>query len=268
MCDTHGVSNFFTKANIFYFTLQTQGYVMLRWIFRTRDLIVWFFLSSLFFCSIPCWSSPENCVVLLHGLSRTHFSMMGLEQLLTKNHYLVVNHTYPSTKKSVQTLADEVIPALLKDCGQAKHINFVTHSIGGIILQAYLARNTIPHLEHVVMLGPPNHGSPFVDKLYKNPLIQAVLGPSFSELTTRRVAVPLLQGPYKIGVIAGNQHFNPFNWFVFDEQNDGKVSVSSTKLAGMQDFIILPVTHTFMMQNALVEKQVLHFLNQGAFNHV
>ena len=214
-------------------------------------------------------AGKNECVILLHGLARTQHSMSRLESTLIKHHYIVVNDHYPSTKKPINALAKEYIPPMLDKClkNHPRRIHFVTHSLGGIILQQYLQKNKISKLDHIVMLGPPNHGSPLADLLHNLWIFKFFLGPVIAELTTKKNNIILVHDQYNIGIIAGNYNLNPFGYIVFNEPNDGKVSISSAQMSQMTDFIVLPVTHTFMMSNAVVEKQTLHFLTYGRFIH-
>jgi len=49
------------------------------------------------------------------------------------------------------------------------------------------------------------------------------------------------------------------------EQSDGKVSVDSTTIEGVQEQLVLPVDHTFMMNDTRVIKACQRFLENGKF---
>jgi hypothetical protein len=225
-----------------------------------------------FLIMFDCKAAERQCVILLHGLGRTHHSMSSIESKLKRQNYFVVNEDYPSTKKSIRTLANQYIPLMVDRCliNHSDQINFVTHSLGGILLREYLKDHEISQLSHIVMLAPPNHGSQLADLLHNNWLYKYITGPSGQELTSYKLSAPNTLNyldQYQLGIIAGNYSLIPFSNFIFHEENDGKVAVSSTKLKEMKDFIVLPVGHTFMMNDSLVQQQILNFLNNGKFIH-
>ena len=222
-----------------------------------------------FILFFPLCSHALSCVILLHGLARSHASMSKLETYLKKNNYSVINLDYPSTRKTIHNLAEENIPPMINACLDldADDIDFVTHSLGGIVLRDYLQHHRIPKLKRIVMLSPPNQGSPLADFFHDNWLFQVFRGPAGQALTTLEIHFPYpLPSQYEVGIIAGN--VSPFGKLFFDEPNDGKVAVSSTYLDGINDFIVMPVTHTFMMKNKKVMYQILFFLNYGKFEGV
>ncbi len=239
---------------------------------KTFFIIFLLFWSYILLIPIVCEAAGQQCVILLHGLARSHYSMSALESTLKQHNYIVINENYPSTKKSIEELANTYIQPMINKCQKyhPEKINFVTHSLGGIVLQEYLKKHEISKLSYIVMLGPPNHGSPLADLLHDNWLFRIITGPAGQELTTNRASVPNklhLDRKYHVGIIAGDFSFVPFGNIFFHEANDGKVTVSSAQRNNMQDFIVLPVSHTFMMKNLLVKEQILYFLNFGKFIH-
>jgi len=215
-------------------------------------------------------NSVQDCVIVLHGLGRTAFSMRKIANTLSDD-YQVINDSYPSRKYDIASLAKIAIDPALKSCKSAPRIHFVTHSLGGILVRQYLSQYPIENLGHVVMLGPPNQGSEVVDYFQSyavpNWFFSKVNGPAGKQLGTKSDSRPIELGAvdFSLGVIAGTVSYNPLFSNTIDDQDDGKVSVSSTKIEGMSDHLILPINHTTMMNDDVAIMQIKHYLQHGAF---
>jgi len=208
-------------------------------------------------------------VVLIHGLGRTLFSMKKVEWALQGEGYRVINVSYPSTRVSVEDAANGWLAGLLKErvLDRGVKVHFVSHSLGGIVLRHYLAANHVDNLGRVVMLAPPNRGSELADKLRSNIIYKFFTGPAGQQLGTGPDGLAERLGPatFGLGIIAGDRSLNPLLSAWLPGPDDGKVSVGSTLLGGMQDFLLVHHSHTWMMWRRDVIRGVTQFLKTGQF---
>jgi pimeloyl-ACP methyl ester carboxylesterase len=213
--------------------------------------------------------TPRECVVLLHGLWRSALSMKALQWQLEETGYQVVNLTYPSLDHPVPELAVLAVEQGLAGCRALglDQVDFVTHSLGGILVREYVEQRGIAGLRRVVMLGPPNGGSQLADYAGSAALLELFMPAAVAQLGTSDASVPRRLGRvnFQLGVIAGTTNYLPFLPGLPDGPNDGTVAVAETIAPGMMDFLEMPVGHTFMMWDDEVIAQVLFFLEHGYF---
>ena len=222
--------------------------------------------------------SEIETVVLLHGLGVGGWTMHRLGSALTRDGFHVVNLSYPSRTVLLETLARDWLPAQLAAHVPAAspRLHFVTHSMGGILVRAWLGRasRTGPafpaNLGRVVMLAPPNAGSEAAERLGRSGLFRALLGPNLSLLGTAPQHLPQRLGPWpttaELGIIAGNRSVNPLASIWVPKPNDGPVSVAATHLAGETAHRTVPASHTGILFHSATARAVSTFLRTGRFD--
>ncbi len=210
-------------------------------------------------------TSQAQSVVLLHGLGRSPRAMARLATQFEDAGYRVHSLGYSSLGQSpTDILAD--LRAQLAQCCVATDapLHFVGHSLGGLLIRAYLATDRPENLGRVVLLGTPNHGTVIVDR-YRDSWWFPLLGPTAQALGTQNGSFPstLPKPDYALGVIAGRKQTRHADLIPGDD--DGLVAVASTRVEGMSDFLVVDVGHAGMRSDARVPEQTIAFLQQGRF---
>ena len=225
-------------------------------------------LGALLAACAPTPPADAETVVLVHGLGRTPASMSVLSLRLRRAGFRVVNFGYSSTSAEVESLVDSLEAAVNSCCeGLADTTHFVTHSLGGMIVRSYLGDRAPAFAGRVVMLSPPNHGSELIDAFSDSPLLRLLLGPAGARLGTDSGGISHELGPvdFSLGIITGDRSINPIGSWLIPGPDDGKVGVDKARLDGAADFIVVPATHTFIMNRGDVAEEIVQFLTRGVF---
>ncbi|GIX21469.1 MAG: acetyltransferase [Gammaproteobacteria bacterium] len=186
-----------------------------------------------------------ECVVLLHGLWRGAWMMAPLARRLHAAGYSVLNVDYPSRAAPIETLAERhLAPAVARHCA-GRRMHFVTHSMGALLVRAYLAGRPAARVGRLILIAPPNRGSALVDRFGAWPLVGAALGPAGRQLSSAADAPPRRLGPLPAPavVLAGTASFNPLFSALLAGPDDGRVAVTETRIEGVVRVETFPCDH-------------------------
>ena len=225
----------------------------------------------------PVVARRPRAVILVHGLARTSRSMSRLGTRLGETGYDVYNWDYPSRKFGLSALVDMLGAYAQSIAPHHERIDFVTHSMGGLLVRGLLSRDRLPNIGRVVMLAPPNQGAKIASEVNTFAWARWFFGQALADL--KPGTAPLLVNddglPHgAVGVIAGTRSFQPLQPTSYYSSlirpaasHDGTVLVDETKLPGMADFVTINANHTFIMDHDDTIRHTLRFLEDGQFDH-
>ena len=209
----------------------------------------------------------REVVVLLHGLARSSAAMWLLHLRLHRAGYQVETIGYRSMSQTPEEIVADISRQIDACCKETDNkVHFVGHSLGGLMIRAYLQENRPQNLGRVVLIGTPNQGTAMADH-FRDKWWAGFAGPTALSLGTGDSSFPLsLADPdYPVGVIAGIGR-QQMDDRILPGEDDGLVAVESTKLNGMRDFIVVNAGHSMMRYDDVVAVQTISFLQHGAFD--
>src|SRR5262252_7472586 len=194
------------------------------------------------------WMPGEESLVLRHRLA----GEFGLT--LQAFRYSAAS----TTMNEITARLDELVRELATPA-----VHFVGHSLGGIVIHRFFERFPAQPPGSVVFLGTPCVASRAAERAGRFAPIAHLMGQSVAEELLKPHERRWTAGR-PLGVIAGTQPLGLGQLLAdFDEENDGTVAVSETRMPGATDHIELPVSHLTMLLSASVAHEIGVFLTQG-----
>jgi hypothetical protein len=191
-------------------------------------------------------------LLLVHGMWRTPLSFALLVRRLRGWGYQTEHFGYAAIAQGYDRIIARLVRRLDR-VAQAGPYAVIGHSLGGVLLRSALPGISGPAPRHLIMLGTPNRPPRLARVLGVRWVYRRLLGECGINLSSPVFyeGLPSPEIPYTIiaGTAGPRGRWSPFG----DELNDGIVAVSETRIRDEDPIAILPVTHTFMMNNAAVQ---------------
>ncbi|MFI3244890.1 MAG: hypothetical protein R3Y10_00175 [Ferrimonas sp.] len=201
-------------------------------------------------------------VILLHGLYMNRLAMWPLANKLEQLGWAPLCLSYSSTRIDSAALFQQLDAEI--DPNQPCYL--IGHSLGGVMLSHYAHQTSFHPNSRLVTLGSPLRSSVIAKQLQQWGL-GGLLGNARQYGLTEN-GFEQWHSDIALGSLAGNCDFGLGRITgLLSGSSDGTVTQAETELIGMQDHIILPVSHTGMLLSDAVAKQCDHFLHYGQFTH-
>ena len=209
-----------------------------------------------------CMNKDKNeSVVLIHGFFGSPWNLYFLKRNFKKKGYKAFSFGYKSRNKNIQEHAKDLKKFV--DDVKAKNpnckIHFIAHSMGSLVLRAYMNEEEKVNDCKVVLFGPPNKGCSYARSMSKFKIVKKILKKySGKELSINESFDYLGKFPkqVKVLVVAGDIHINPF----IKGKNDRLIKVDETYLDTEHKHVVIKKGHLGLV-----------FSKQGfalAYNHI
>jgi len=200
-------------------------------------------------------------VVLIHGLAAHRWMMLPLAWHLQQNQFETRLFGYRSLLGSIEGHANRFQTILQKIEQQFpdRTVHIVAHSMGCIVARQALLSGIPEQLHRIVMITPPNHGSPVATKLTKVThglcrTLDQISDSQHSFVRTLPDIKPTNGTRYpEIGILVASYDF--------------VIPRNSVNLAAQTDLVVVFGGHNGMLVRPNAFRQVDHFLKHGQFSH-
>ena len=199
----------------------------------------------------------DRAVVFIHGIWMRSEVFWRLSKSLQQLEYDVHLFNYPSMRKSFEQNAQTLNSYVASI--RAKRIDFVAHSLGGLLLLHAFTSNKDSRLGKVVLMGTPLRGSAVARVCAQIPILRSLLGKNTAELSR---GVKNWSAPAETIMIAGTKRWGLGRLLptAITGPSDGTVMVEETKHPNLSAHHEISESHTTMLYSREAMQIIQGFL--------
>jgi hypothetical protein len=200
-------------------------------------------------------------LLFVHGMGRTKLSLARLAVGLHREGHTTEQVGYVAATEPFGRIAARTRRRLEAIAAQGRPYAVIGHSLGGLILRAALDGVT-PAPRHLVMLATPNQPPRLAGRLQRFWPYRLLCGECGQLLAQPDFLAHIPEPAIPYTIIAGSAgprgRRSPFG----NAPNDWVVAVEETKMRPDDQPIVLPVGHTFMMNDRRVHEAIVEVLGE------
>ena len=199
-----------------------------------------------------------RAIVCIHGIWVRPGIFWYMRHALRRGGVPVYLFGYPSIRRSLEENAHALQVYLRKI--DATRIDFIAHSLGGLLLLHYFSLVREARAERVVLMGSPLQGSAVARISAQFPIFKPLLGKNREHLQR---GITHWSAPEKTIMIAGTRSIGVGRVFprALTGPNDGTVSVSETRHPQLYAHYQIRESHASMLYSRAAVQIIQNFLD-------
>ena len=210
-------------------------------------------------------SDVPAVVVYVHGLWMSGGESLFLRRRLTNDFGFEVHALRYSAATSTMPQIIEGLHGLVREL-KPWRLHLVGHSLGGLVIYRFLERYLKLPPGRVVFLGTPSVASRAAVQASHISLVASLMGKPVADELLKPQDRRWTFADRQLGVIAGTQPFGVGQFLAqFEEDCDGTIAVSETRMPGATEHLVMPVSHAGLLVSPKVARETGEFLQHGRF---
>ncbi|MDD3323328.1 MAG: alpha/beta hydrolase [Paludibacter sp.] len=215
------------------------------------------------------YANASTKVYLIHGYGGLGIELKEIQNAINKKGFVSEIYSYPSLVKDVDSIGNILFYKIQKE--NFDTVLFVTHSLGALVVRSMYEHldslTSFPFIHRIVMIAPPNNGSPVADFFAQFSFVKHIIEPNINNITTNpltgagKYPIPTCEVGLIAGSIGGKKGYNIF----VKGDNDGVLIPEQTKMGIEKDVVFVKSGHIELLFNKKVKEYVISFLIYGAF---